>query len=135
MQNSSGKTVNLISSDVNGIMGAVIMFDNLWTSPLQIIIAMIMLYTAVGPASLAGLGAVVLATPMMLICFGYLASGMQKMLKFTDNRVKMVSEALSSMRVIKYYGWEAKFLQNIVNERNKYHKDTHKGHGVTYKTI
>ena len=119
MQNSSGKTVNLISSDVNGIMGAVIMFDNLWTSPLQIIIAMIMLYTAVGPASLAGLGAVVLATPMMLICFGYLASGMQKMLKFTDNRVKMVSEALSSMRVIKYYGWEAKFLQNIVNERNK----------------
>jgi hypothetical protein len=74
MQNSSGKTVNLISSDVNGIMGAVIMFDNLWTSPLQIIIAMIMLYTAVGPASLAGLGAVVLATPMMLICFGYLAS-------------------------------------------------------------
>ena len=73
MQNSSGKTVNLISSDVNGIMGAIIMFDNLWASPLQIIIAMIMLYTAVGPASLAGLGAVVLATPMMLICFAYLA--------------------------------------------------------------
>eukprot|EP00943_MAST-04B_sp_MAST-4B-sp1_P003980 g3980.t1 len=119
MRNSSGKTVNLISSDVNGIVGAVHMFNALWMSPLQIIIAMTMLYTAVGAASLAGLGAVVLASPLMLICFAYLASGMQKMLKFTDSRVKMVSEALSSMRVIKYYGWESKFLENIVNERNK----------------
>jgi hypothetical protein len=119
LRNSSGKTVNLISSDVNGIVGAVHMFNALWMSPLQIIIAMTMLYTAVGAASLAGLGAVVLASPLMLICFAYLASGMQKMLKFTDSRVKMVSEALSSMRVIKYYGWESKFLENIVNERNK----------------
>jgi hypothetical protein len=119
MRNSSGKTVNLISSDVNGIVGAVHMLNALWVSPLQIIIAMTMLYTAVGAASLAGLGAVVVASPLMLICFAYLASGMQKMLKFTDSRVKMVSEALSSMRVIKYYGWESKFLENIVNERNK----------------
>ena len=113
MQSSSGTTVNLISSDVDGIVGAVCNISGLWIGPIQIIISMVLLYTAVGPASLAGLGGVFLVTPVMAVCFIKLGVGMQKMLKFSDARVKAVSEALGAMRVIKYYGWEKSLLEKI----------------------
>lgn len=40
-------------------------------------------------------------------------------MKFKDERIKLINEILSGMKIIKLYGWEKPFLEQILNTRGK----------------
>lgn len=40
-------------------------------------------------------------------------------MRINDERVKLINETLSSIRIIKLYGWEKAFKEKIDKERNK----------------
>ncbi|KAK8736319.1 hypothetical protein OTU49_004939, partial [Cherax quadricarinatus] len=112
-----GQMVNLLSNDVNRFDTSVIFMHYLWIGPLQTLIVLGILWTELGPSCLAGI--------MLLILFVPLQSWMGKVFSKlrlatahrTDERVRIMSEVVNAMRVIKLYTWEKPFTALIEKAR------------------
>ncbi|GFU41793.1 canalicular multispecific organic anion transporter 2, partial [Nephila pilipes] len=59
-----GEVVNLMSVDTQRIMDYVQMVNLLWSAPLQIVIAIYLLWQQLGIATLGGLGVMILMIPL-----------------------------------------------------------------------
>ncbi|XP_018579794.1 probable multidrug resistance-associated protein lethal(2)03659 isoform X2 [Anoplophora glabripennis] len=109
-QTAAGQLVNLLSNDVQRFDQASIYLHYIWLMPLQCAAGFYVMYRSVGVAAFAGMTAMVLeAIPLQ----GYL-SNLQGKLRFkiaqrTDHRVKLMSEIVSGIQVIKMYAWEKSF--------------------------
>ena len=55
-----GQIVNLMSVDAQRVADVTFFLHEIWSAPLSITIAMVLLYQYLGPSSLAGLGILVL---------------------------------------------------------------------------
>ncbi|KAH1017925.1 hypothetical protein HUJ05_008511 [Dendroctonus ponderosae] len=86
-----GEIVNLMSNDAQKFQELVMFVNMLWSAPISIVLAIYFLYQELGVAQM----------------------------KNKDERVKMMNEILSGMKVLKLYAWEESFEQQIRNIRNK----------------
>ncbi|KAK2159275.1 hypothetical protein LSH36_155g02029 [Paralvinella palmiformis] len=94
-----GEIVNLMSVDAQRMQDVTGFLWMIWSSPLQIIVALWLLWGIMGPSVLAGLTIMLLLLPLN----GYLASIQRKMqIRFMakkDERLKMMNEVLNGMKV------------------------------------
>ncbi|XP_060198228.1 ABC transporter C family member 12-like isoform X5 [Lycium barbarum] len=90
----------------------------LWSAPLRIVIAMVLLYQQLGLASLLGALMLVLMIPMQTIIVGYMRKLSKEGLQHTDKRVGLTNEILAAMDVVKCYAWEKSFQSKIQQMRN-----------------
>ncbi|XP_063601949.1 ATP-binding cassette sub-family C member 3-like [Penaeus indicus] len=108
-----GEIVNLMAVDAQSIGDTAIMLWSIVSSPTVILISMVFLWQELGPSILAGVGVLVLLVPLN----SYLANKMKSLLvstlKFRDQRVKMVSEIISGIKVLKLYAWEGSFAAKV----------------------
>ncbi|XP_047482074.1 ATP-binding cassette sub-family C member 3-like [Penaeus chinensis] len=108
-----GEIVNLMAVDSQYIGDTGIMLWSIVSSPTVILISMVFLWQELGPSILAGVGVLVLLVPVN----SYLANKMKSLLfstlKFRDQRVKMVSEIISGIKVLKLYAWEGSFAAKV----------------------
>ncbi|KAK1282819.1 ABC transporter C family member 3 [Acorus calamus] len=114
---TSGEIINIMSVDADriGLIGWYI--HDLWMIPVQVTLALLILYKNLGLASLATLAATIL---IMLVNFplGKMQQKYQEgLMKSKDVRMKATSEILRNMRILKLQGWEMKFLSKIVELR------------------
>lgn len=73
-----------------------------------------------GYATLVGLAAMVgLMLPLNLVLARKIRAAQQVLMKAKDERIKVSSEVLSTMKIIKLYGWESSFGEKIRNLRNE----------------
>lgn len=63
-ESTVGETVNLMSVDAQRFMDFTLYMHQMWSSPLQIIISLVFLWTELGPSVLAGIGVMVLLIPL-----------------------------------------------------------------------
>ncbi|KAG0272379.1 hypothetical protein BGZ96_005365, partial [Linnemannia gamsii] len=85
-----------------------------WFSiPLEICIASWLLYRQLGWSGLGGLGAVVLAMPMQMWIAKHLSKARNEKLAAMDNRIRLINEVLSGVKIVKLYGWESSFRDKI----------------------
>ena len=114
---SSGEIQNLVSNDATRIMKLAPYLHNLWSAPLQVIIGFTELYVFLGPSALVGVLVMMLVVPTKL----RLAKVLQRLRKvvvgFTDKRVKIISDLVHGIRVVKYYAWEKSFSITIGKTR------------------
>ena len=93
--------------------------NTLWSAPLQISLGIYMLWGVLGPATLAGIGVMVLLLPINLkVAQRYKVFQIRQM-KLKDERIKMVGEILNGIKVLKLYGWEPSFLQKLADIRKR----------------
>ena len=59
-----GEIINLMSVDVQRLMDATYYLHMLWSSPLQILLALFFLHRTMGPSVYAGFGVMVLLIPV-----------------------------------------------------------------------
>ncbi|CAK8671759.1 unnamed protein product [Clavelina lepadiformis] len=108
-----GEVVNLMSVDAQRFMDLMSYVNILWSGPFQIILAMYFLWQTMGPATLAGLGVMVLLIPIN----GYIASRAHKLqieqMKHKDERIKVMNEILNGIKVLKMYAWELSFRDKV----------------------
>ncbi|XP_036078629.1 canalicular multispecific organic anion transporter 2 isoform X3 [Rousettus aegyptiacus] len=108
-----GEMVNLISVDAQRFMDLVFLLNLLWSAPLQIILAVYFLWQKLGPSILAGVTLMVLLIPVN----GGVAMKMRafqvEQMKLKDSRIKLMSEILGGIKVLKLYAWEPSFLQEV----------------------
>ncbi|XP_042505297.1 ABC transporter C family member 3-like isoform X2 [Macadamia integrifolia] len=115
---TSGENVNLMSVDVERIAFFSWYLHDIWRVPTQVALALLNLYRSLGLASLV---AFVVTMILMLanIPLGKLQEKFQgELMDSKDRRMKVTSEALRNMRILKLQGWEMKFLAKIIGLRN-----------------
>ncbi|CAG5134060.1 unnamed protein product, partial [Candidula unifasciata] len=104
-----GQIVNLMSNDVNRFDQAVIFLHFLWVGPLQALAVLIILWHEIGPSVLAGFFVLLLLIPVQGFMGKLFSKLRRKTAIHTDERVKVMNEIISGMRVIKMYCWEKPF--------------------------
>lgn len=108
-QRNSGQAVNLMSVDAAHLEEMLPYTHMCWSAPLQIALALFLLYQQLGVAVLAGLGVMVLLVPVN-ICFTARVSRLQAdLMARRDARVKLTSELVTHMQFVKMSAWEACF--------------------------
>ncbi|XP_059143339.1 multidrug resistance-associated protein 1-like [Physella acuta] len=114
-----GEIVNLMSVDCQRMQDVTGYLWMLWSAPLQITLALYMLWDVMGVATLAGLGVMILLMPIN----GLIAMKQRKyqisQMKFRDQRIKLMSEVLSGIKVLKLYAWEKCFQGKVEEIRGK----------------
>nr|XP_033947921.1 LOW QUALITY PROTEIN: multidrug resistance-associated protein 7 [Pseudochaenichthys georgianus] len=108
-----GEVVNLMSTDTGRVVNFFNSFHELWSLPFMLIITLYLLYLQVGVAFLGGLSVALMLVPFNKFLASRLLRNNQHMLRHKDTRVKLMTEVLFGIRVIKFYNWEPHFTQKI----------------------
>uniref|UniRef100_A0A4W4G0I7 ATP-binding cassette, sub-family C (CFTR/MRP), member 2 n=1 Tax=Electrophorus electricus TaxID=8005 RepID=A0A4W4G0I7_ELEEL len=118
-ESTVGETVNLISADAQRFNDVTNYIHLLWSCPLQIIISIVFLWVELGPAVLAGLLVMIFMVPIN----GLLASKSKALqinhMKLKDKRMKIMTEILNGIKILKLYAWESSFEAQLQGIREK----------------
>ena len=118
-QSTSGEMVNMMSNDAVRVWKACQIGHFAWAGFLMTIAVMVILVFEVGLAGgLAGAGLLSLITPLVLFLSRYQGILRRRMLKSTDERVKVMGEVLSGIRVVKSYNWQNPLADKVQSIRN-----------------
>lgn len=110
---SNGRVSNLMSTDTYRIDQAVSWIHILWTTPLQICVALVQLIVNIGASGVAGFGLLLIMVPFMTYITRILAKKRGQVNKVTDERISLTQELLQSVRFVKYFSWEDSFLAKL----------------------
>lgn len=114
-----GEITNLMAVDAQKLGDLCNNLNLVWSGPLQIILAVVLLYRTLGPSVFGGIAFMVLMIPVS----GILAKKSRELnrtqMSIKDNRTKLMDEVLSSMKVIKFNAWEEPFFERINSVRDE----------------
>ncbi|EER20620.1 mgATP-energized glutathione s-conjugate pump, putative [Perkinsus marinus ATCC 50983] len=116
---SSGKVSNMISSDVDALQMLCNVGNTAWSGPLRIAISMILLYKELGMASVMGALVLVVMVPVQKKIIGWLFLKIKAAQGYTDERLRLVSETMEAMQIVKCYAWEDSFKLKTEEARDK----------------
>ncbi|NXM91144.1 MRP7 protein, partial [Oenanthe oenanthe] len=108
-----GEIVNFMSTDTNRLVNFCRSFHELWSLPVQLAVTLYLLHQQVGIAFLGGMALALLLVPINKIIANRIMVNNKKMLAHKDTRVKLMTEFLCGIRVIKFYAWEKHFSTRI----------------------
>ncbi|XP_058451158.1 multidrug resistance-associated protein 1 isoform X5 [Malaya genurostris] len=114
-----GEIVNLMAVDAQRFMDLTTYINMLWSAPLQIALALFFLWEILGPSVLAGLAVMIILIPVNGVIANKIKTLQIKQMKNKDERVKLMNEVLSGIKVLKLYAWEPSFEQQILRIRDK----------------
>uniref|UniRef100_A0AAG5CVY7 ABC-type glutathione-S-conjugate transporter n=1 Tax=Anopheles atroparvus TaxID=41427 RepID=A0AAG5CVY7_ANOAO len=114
-----GEIVNLMAVDAQRFMDLTTYINMLWSAPLQIALALYFLWQLLGPSVLAGLAVMIILIPVNGVIANMMKTLQIKQMKNKDERVKLMNEVLSGIKVLKLYAWEPSFEQQILKIRDK----------------
>ncbi|GMY30469.1 abc transporter c family member 10 [Fagus crenata] len=94
-------------------------FHQIWSTTLQLCLALIIVWYSVGLATVAALIVIILimvaTSPLAKLQHKY----QTKLMVAQDNRLKAITEALANMKVLKLYAWEKHFKNAIEGLRKE----------------
>ncbi|PKU36984.1 canalicular multispecific organic anion transporter 1 [Limosa lapponica baueri] len=112
-ESTVGETVNLMSADAQRFMDMSNFVHQLWSSPLQIILSIVFLWGELGPSVLAGIAVMVLLIPINGFLVAKAKTIQVKNMKNKDERMKMMSEILNGIKILKLFAWEPSFEKRV----------------------
>ena len=115
----NGRVVNLMSTDTYRVDQASGMFHLLWTSPVAIMITLVVLCINLSYSALAGFALLVIGLPILTRAIKTLFKRRRGINKITDQRVSLTQEILQAVRFVKFFGWESSFLERIRGIRKR----------------
>ncbi|XP_046714407.1 ATP-binding cassette sub-family C member 10, partial [Silurus meridionalis] len=116
---TTGEVVNYMSTDTDRLVNFFNSFHEVWSLPFQFLLALYLLYLQVGVAFLGGLGVAFLLLPLNKVLATCILENNKHMLTHKDNRVKLMTEVLFGIRVLKFYNWEQHIAEKINQSREK----------------
>ncbi|KAM3372809.1 hypothetical protein ACQJBY_019610 [Aegilops geniculata] len=109
----AGTIVNYMEVDAEEVSNVTHELHNLWLMPLQIAVALALLYTHLGPSVLTAVAAIAVVTVVVALANRRNMEYQFKFLGKRDERMKAITELLNYMRVIKLQAWEDTFGSKI----------------------
>ncbi|KAJ3378261.1 Multidrug resistance-associated protein 1 [Entophlyctis sp. JEL0112] len=114
---SSGKLLNIVSTDIGRIESLTSAFILIWSAPFLIIETFIFVLYIIGIPGVAGIAFILICMPFQGYLIKRLMAIRRLLAPVTDKRMKLSSEILQGIRIIKYFGWESQFMRNVENIR------------------
>ncbi|KAJ9083268.1 Multidrug resistance-associated protein 5 [Entomophthora muscae] len=109
--------VNLVGEDCNRIAEAFVNFHFLWSTGLAMIVVVLLAEIELGLAVLPVLGLLLLLVPLQCVLGKYLATLAKGRSRTTSERVHLMSEVLTAIKLVKFYAWEKHFLDRLTDTR------------------
>ena len=91
----------------------------LYSAPVQVIIALYLLYNEMGVAVVGGLVLMLLMIPLNGFVSAKIKGFQTRQMKLKDERLRSLDEILSGIKVLKLYGWEEAFTNHVLKIREK----------------
>ncbi|KAJ3109242.1 hypothetical protein HDU96_007273 [Phlyctochytrium bullatum] len=114
----TGKIINVVATDCNRIEMFMTFIHILWTTPIVILLIISFLCSQLGWAPLVGISVLFISMPIQGKVMKTLMSVRKEMAPITDKRVKLTTEIIQGIRVIKFFAWESPFLARVQSLRN-----------------
>lgn len=95
------------------------MFHVIWTAPIACLITLALLLVNLTYSALAGFALLVIGVPVLTNAIKSLFIRRKAINKITDQRVSLTQEILQSVRFVKFFGWEASFLNRLEELRSR----------------
>ncbi|XP_060771637.1 ATP-binding cassette sub-family C member 2-like [Neoarius graeffei] len=118
-ESTVGETVNLISADAQHFNDITNFIHLLWSCPFQICVSIVFLWIELGPSALAGLLVMLLMVPINGLLATKAKSFQMENMKFKDKRLKIMTEILNGIKILKLYAWEHSFQAQVQDVREK----------------
>ncbi|KAK5120008.1 hypothetical protein LTR85_007084 [Meristemomyces frigidus] len=117
-QVTSGAIINLMAVDSFKVAEISAYLHFLWAeTPVQFILAIVLLYKFLGYSSIVGIGMMALLLPVNMVIAKRFATVQKQILAATDARIHTTNEVLTNIRIIKYFAWEQRFLATVDEKR------------------
>ncbi|XP_058142363.1 multidrug resistance-associated protein 1 isoform X1 [Dasypus novemcinctus] len=108
-----GEIVNLMSVDAQRFMDLATYINMIWSAPLQVVLALYLLWLNLGPSILAGVAVMILMVPINAVMAMKTKTYQVAHMKSKDNRIKLMNEILNGIKVLKLYAWELAFQEKV----------------------
>ncbi|KAF9984109.1 Multidrug resistance-associated protein 1 [Mortierella antarctica] len=118
-ESTSGEIANHMSVDADVFWDCLVPLSTWITIPIELFIAMRLLYGLLGWTMLAGVLVMLLMLPLQAWQARIYESMQHEKLKAMDQRIRLTTEVLGSMKIVKLYGWSSAFLKRILRIREK----------------
>ncbi|KAJ2800354.1 hypothetical protein H4R20_004094 [Coemansia guatemalensis] len=114
----SGGIVNRMNVDTHSVIWFVTEFShNLWSLPMQIGIALYLLYQTLGWTIIAGVATMFISMGVSAYLGPIVGRLSKKLMEYRDQRLEIMTEVLSGIRIVKLYAWEPSFIKRINHVR------------------
>ncbi|KAG0289698.1 Multidrug resistance-associated protein 1 [Linnemannia gamsii] len=118
IRGGAGEIINIVSTDVARIVEAVTNFHFLWSAMVETILILALAFPTVGWAAALTAVILVLVVLPVQVYLGRLTSNIQiEQTAVTTERVHLMSEILTAIKLIKFYAWEAPFQEQVSQVR------------------
>ncbi|CAG0921145.1 unnamed protein product, partial [Notodromas monacha] len=118
-QSTLGEIVNLMAVDAQRIMETTFVVDLVWTMPLVLGLTTTFLWLVMGPSALAGLLLLIALIPVNTLIAQKSRKFQMAQMKLKDERLKLMTEILNGIKVLKLYAWEESFGDQVRKIRAK----------------
>ena len=116
VRGGAGEVLNILSADLQRIVDGIVNFHFLWSAFLEAAAILAIAFYEIGISALPALGFVLLLLPVQMY-LGKLTSETNRRQAATD-RVHIMSEILTAIKLIKFYAWEKPFTTKISGIRH-----------------
>ncbi|CAL1536758.1 unnamed protein product [Lymnaea stagnalis] len=116
-ESTVGDIVNLMSVDAQRIQEFLIKISFCHTTPIQVIVSILIIYLLIGPAVLVGFLVVIILMPLSIWIATKQSDLLKDNLKFKDTRIRMMNEILNGIKALKLYAWEKSFHDRVEGVR------------------
>ncbi|KAK0545187.1 hypothetical protein OC846_005775 [Tilletia horrida] len=114
---SAGKLLGHTSTDISRIQFAADWLSNGFSAPFGLALCLGLLIWQIGPAALVGFALLVVSMPIQAVVMSKLFAIRKQSMRWTDKRQKLIQECLVSIRTVKYFNFESRFLARLQDYR------------------
>ncbi|KAK9367367.1 hypothetical protein V1509DRAFT_627120 [Lipomyces kononenkoae] len=114
-----GRVINLMAVDAFSIAEVLARLNPLIKGTMMIFISMILLYQTLGPSAIAGSLGMLTLLPINYKFSRTFGKIQKELLSITDRRIQKTNEILQSIKIIKFFAWEDRFVDQLQEVRNE----------------
>ncbi|KAF9355136.1 hypothetical protein BGX26_006959 [Mortierella sp. AD094] len=108
-----GEITNHMAVDAERWIEAALYSPFLITVPFQLVVAIYLLYQLLGWSLFAGLAVFCILVPIQARTAKFMNKFQDIQLKWMDSRLRLITELLSNIKIVKLYNWEAPMRKKI----------------------
>jgi len=116
---TSGEVTNLVAVDTQKLYEVAQDGHLLWALPLSIVLVSYFLFETLGPSIFIGIAVLICFVPLIQYVTEQMLKARGKRVKFTDERVDLLSNMLQGIKVAKLNNYEENYLQRVTAARNR----------------
>ncbi|CAK5086672.1 unnamed protein product [Meloidogyne enterolobii] len=105
--------VNLMAIDVDRFYQVIPLLQQIWSSPLQVVLSLFVLYQVMGWSVIGGVLFMIALIPCNLCVVRRTKIWQMDQMTLKDSRLRMLNEVLTGIRAVKLYAWEVPMKQVI----------------------